>query len=277
MNADDASTQLLTLCVPHLARTQRPWRLALAGLPGCGKTTLAAAVVKLAQHAGWTALALSLDDFYWPRGTRLALAAHIHPLLATRGVPGTHDLALLNYVLTQLPRASRAHPVAIPRFDKGRDTRVAPSRWNKVHAPPQLVILEGWCLGITPQPDKALVAPLNALERTRDRDGRWRAYVNRRVADYLPLWDDADNRALIRMPDWRGVQRQRRHAEQALRARHAPHAMDDATLRRFLQHYERLGRWSLRHPPERADLVLDGWGAKRARAPGSSRSRRAST
>lgn len=256
MNREDASTQLLALCAPHIARTQRPWRLALTGLPGCGKTTLAAALMRRAQHAGWPAVALSLDDFYLPRRTRQQLATHIHPLLATRGVPGTHDLALLRHVLAHLPGASRACPVPIPRFDKGRDTRVAPARWRRVVVPPRLLVLEGWCLGIAPQSERALVEPVNTLERREDRDGRWRAYVNRRLADYLPLWDEADSRALIQVPGWSSVLRRRDAAEQALRARNAPHAMDTAALRRFLRHYERIGRHALAVPPTRVDLTL---------------------
>jgi len=38
---------------------------------------------------------LSLDDFYLGHAARLQLARDIHPLLATRGVPGTHDIAFL--------------------------------------------------------------------------------------------------------------------------------------------------------------------------------------
>lgn len=254
MNPDDASTRLLALCTPHLARTQRPWLLALAGLPGSGKSTLAAATVAKARRQDWPALHLSLDDFYLPRRARKPLARHIHPLLITRGVPGTHDLALLRHVLAQLPHASDRRPVAIPRFDKGRDTRQPPSRWRRVRGMPRLVILEGWCLGIAPQPDKALRRPVNPLEREEDTDGSWRRRVNHLLPDYLRLWNEADARALIRVPDWQAVRRHRRQAEQALRRRHAPQAMDDAALDRFLQHYERLCRQALRHPPANVDL-----------------------
>lgn len=256
MNLDDASTQLLALCAPHMARTQRPWRLALSGLPGCGKSTLAQAAVARARREGWPALALSLDDFYLPRRARRQLAAHIHPLLATRGVPGTHDTALLRHVLEQLPHAGPDRPVAVPRFDKGRDTRQPFSRWPRVREAPRLLILEGWCLGVAPQTEQALATPVNALERTQDPDGRWRAYANRRLADYLPLWDAADNRALIRVSAWHQVERRRDRAEQALRQRHAPRAMDTAQLKRFLQHYERIGRQALAVPPANADLTL---------------------
>lgn len=257
MHPEDASTHLLALCAPHLVRTQRPWMVALSGLPGSGKSTLAKATVARAIGQGWPALALSLDDFYLPRRARWQLAARIHPLLATRGVPGTHDLALLHHVLARLPRASAARPVRVPRFDKGRDTRRPPSRWPGVTQPPRLLIVEGWFLGVQPQADRALARPVNTLEREEDMTGSWRRRANEHLCDYLPLWQRADLRVLLRVPHWAFVGRRREKAERALRQQHAPQAMDTAQLARFLQHYERIGRHALAHPPARVDWRID--------------------
>lgn len=256
MNLDDASTKLIDTCKPHVARTNRPWRVVITGLPGSGKSTLAKAIMTQAQRNGWPTLALSLDDFYLPRHARLQLARYIHPLLATRGVPGTHDLALLRHVLAKLPSASAGNIVTIPRFDKGRDTRRSPSRWPRIDTMPKLLIVEGWCLGIRAQTDQALARPCNVLERVQDIDGRWRQWVNRRLVDYLPLWHEADLRIHIRVPNWASVKRHRRLAEQTLRERGAPRAMDEEQLDRFLQHYERLGRHALSDPPARVDLTF---------------------
>ena len=52
---------------------------------------------------------LSIDDFYLSKAKRKRLAASVHPLLAIRGVPGTHDvhrllglwLILLSLVFSQ--------------------------------------------------------------------------------------------------------------------------------------------------------------------------------
>lgn len=243
-------------CNARIAHTSAPFRLGISGLPGCGKSTLAAAIVAAAKQRGWPALALSLDDFYLPRGDRRKLARRVHPLLATRGVPGTHDLDLLLSVLQQLPQASRRHPVAIPRFDKGRDTRMPHSRWHHVDSPPRLLILEGWCLGVSAQQPAQLIKPVNALEQDEDADGRWRAWVNQRLREYAPIWKKLDARVVLQAPDWTTVCRWREQAEQSLRARRAPKAMDAPTLQRFLQHYERIGRHALEQTPAPADHVF---------------------
>jgi D-glycerate 3-kinase len=239
-----------------------PRLIGVSGLQGSGKSTLAAQGVAAARAAGLPALALSIDDFYLGRAERRRLARDVHPLLATRGVPGTHDVALLQHTLDALAGASVRRPVRVPSFDKGRDTRVAPSRWRRVTAPPRVVLLEGWCIGVPAQPTAALERPLNALEADEDRHGEWRRWVNRQLAlHYEPLWSRLDRLALLQAPRFDVVARWRDEQERALRRRHAPRALSPAALRRFLMHYERLSRQALRTLPARADLriVLDAW------------------
>lgn len=263
----DASTRLsgalgwtrrvLAMIEARLAHRPAPWHIGLSGLQGSGKSTLAAALVVLARRRGIDALALSLDDFYLGRRERLRLARTAHPLLATRGVPGTHDVGLIERTLDALAQASAHRPVCVPRFDKGRDTRLPPSRWRRVSQAPQLVVLEGWCVGVPAQDADALREPCNALERESDRDARWRQWVNAELAArYEPLWRRFDLRLVLRAPDFAIVARWREEAELVLRARGAPQAMDAAQLRRFVQHYERLSRHALRTVPRPGDVVL---------------------
>jgi D-glycerate 3-kinase len=191
---------------------------------------------------------------------RAALARTVHPLLRTRGVPGTHDVGLLQRTLAALRRASPQRPAWLPRFDKGRDTRLPPSRWRRIARAPALVILEGWCIGVAPQAPAALRVSLNRLEREQDRDGRWRRWVNAQLEQhYAPLWQRIERLALLQAPAWAIVARWRDEQERARRLRHAPHALARAALRDFLMHYERLGRHALRTLPARAHLriVLD--------------------
>jgi D-glycerate 3-kinase len=239
---------------------ERPRLIGVSGLQGSGKSTLAAQLVAAAQRRGMFALALSIDDFYFGRADRRRLARRVHPLLATRGVPGTHDVELLMRTLDALCSAGPDRPARLPRFDKGRDTRVAPSRWRRVARTPAFIVLEGWCVGVPPQTTSALHRPLNALERDEDRNAIWRTWVNDQVREkYVALWQRFDRLVMLQAPSYAVVTRWRDEQELVLRRRKAPRALSPEALHRFLMHYERLSRQALRELPARADLrvVLD--------------------
>ncbi|PID64738.1 MAG: kinase, partial [Gammaproteobacteria bacterium] len=68
--------------------------IGINGSQGSGKTTLADYLVMRLRQAGQHVCALSIDDFYLTKKQRQTLAQTVHPLLATRGVPGTHDVDL---------------------------------------------------------------------------------------------------------------------------------------------------------------------------------------
>lgn len=238
-------------------RPRVPALIGLSGLQGSGKSTFARQLANEARRRGVRMEVLALDDFYRGRRERAALARNVHALLATRGVPGTHDLALLDRTLRALRGASAAKPASIPRFDKGRDTRAAPSRWRRVVRPPALILLEGWCVGVPAQQSAELARALNALERTEDPDRRWRTWVNAQLAnDYARLWRSLDALIVLAAPDFAVVERWRGEPERALRRRGAPAAMSPASLRRFLMHYERLSRHALRVLPQLADVLI---------------------
>lgn len=226
----------------------------LAGLPGTGKSTLAAQMVRLAGDRGIDALALSIDDFYLGRGARRDLARRVHPLLARRGPPGTHDLALASSTLDALRRGDA---VALPRFDKLADTRRPPSRWTRLDRPPRLVVFEGWFLKTPPESEAALHAPINALERAHDADGRWRRWCNAALAAYAPLWQRLDWLTWLQPPAfenmlaWRWQQERRMQSQRPGQA-----AMSRAQVGNFLQGFERVGRQALRTLPTLADRVV---------------------
>lgn len=239
----------------RLAGRTSPFVLGLSGLQGSGKSTLAARLVASGQAFG--TVVLSLDDCYLTRAERDALARRVHPLFATRGVPGTHDLARLHATLDGLAAATPEQPAWLPRFDKGRDEPVAPEQWQAVTAAPALIVLEGWCLGLPAQPEVALREPVNALERDEDADGRWRRHVNAQLAGpYAGLWRRLDHLVLLAAPSFEVVERWRGQQEQALRRAAAPQAMDTPSLRRFIAHYERLSRHALAVLPALADTVV---------------------
>jgi len=230
----------------------------LSGLQGSGKSTLARQLADAARKRGVATEVLALDDFYLGRRERAALARTVHPLLATRGVPGTHDVALLGDTLRALANASSQNPARVPRFDKGRDTRDSLSRWRRVATPPRLILLEGWCIGVPVSTKGESTRALNALERTEDADGRWRAHVEAMLAgDYAKLWHKLDALVVLAAPDFAIVERWRGEPERVLRRRGAPRAMSSPVLRRFLMHYERLSLRALKTLPKIADIVIE--------------------
>ncbi len=257
MQNEALAGHLLDQYAGRIARSRRPYILGLSGLQGSGKSTLARVMKAQAGARGWATEVLSLDDFYYARSDREALARDIHPLLRSRGVPGTHEIELLLSVLAALPYASDKLPVTHPRFDKGRDTRFSPSRWPRITRPPKLVIVEGWALGVRPQLQAALTKPVNELERKEDPDGSWRHWVNKQLRGYQPLWRKFDALIVLQAPSWEIVRRWRGEQELDLLARHAPLAMDAAAMERFLAHFERLSRHALATLPPLADTCVE--------------------
>lgn len=252
---DDAVEAVLNLAL-HDSR-RRFSLIGLSGLQGSGKSTLARQVVSVANSLGIAAMTVSIDDFYLGRAARKKLARTVHPLLITRGVPGTHDIPLVHATLDALRRASPKKPARVPRFDKGTDTRLPPSHWHPVKQTPRVVILEGWCIGVPPQTQAELKKPINELERTEDADGTWRHWVNDQLdRHYVPLWKRFDELAILQAPSFDVVLKWRDEQERALRKRNAARAQTTQQLKRFLQHYERLSRQALKKLPALADLRL---------------------
>lgn len=231
----------------------------LCGAQGSGKSTVAAAVSeRLGRDV--SIATLSIDDLYLPREDRERLAREVHPLLRTRGVPGTHDVDLGAQVLDSLCRPGLTR---LPRFDKAQDTRLPQDRWPVVQGPARVVLFEGWCIGARPQAPEALAVPVNALERDEDPDGVWRRFANDALAGpYQALFARLHRLILLAAPGFDVVVRWRQQQEHELRARlksegRGPaHTMDDAAVERFIQFYERLTRHALAEIPHRADLVI---------------------
>jgi D-glycerate 3-kinase len=232
-----------------------PFIVGVCGSQGSGKSTLCQQLSERWREKGMRIAVLSLDDLYLTRAERQTRAQNIHPLLATRGVPGTHDVELGVRTL----RALAGHePVKLPRFDKANDDRRPEVAWDVTSAPVDVVLFEGWCVGAQPQSRDKLLEPMNPLETIEDADGRWRNYVNEQLgAEYQRLFAMTDYLVLLAAPSFDVVLRWRTQQEQELRKQQRGSAvMDDAALARFVQHYERLTRHILDQMPSRADLVI---------------------
>ena len=228
------------------------------GCQGSGKSTLCDVVAWiLAEYSALRVAVLSIDDLYYSRAQRTQLAESVHPLLNTRGVPGTHDVSLGVDTLSALKRGKV--PLRLPRFDKARDDRVPPQEWPLVRRPVNLVLFEGWCVGTQPQPEEALRHPVNSLEADLDADGRWREYVNTQLQTVYPeLWHCLDYRIFLQAPGFECVERWRWQQEQQLAARSKGGlgVMTREQVLQFIAYYQRLTQHNLSTLPALSDVVV---------------------
>lgn len=237
--------------------------LGINGAQGSGKSTLAAFLVShLAQHYGLSALAVSLDDFYLSRATRAGLAATVHPLLITRGVPGTHDVQRGIACLRALPHLKPGEVCTLPTFSKATDEPLGPEHDRVITKAPDLVLFEGWCVGTPPQDAAALATPINELERREDPDGIWRRYVNQQLAGPYAEWFALlDALVYLQVPGWEQVRQWRAQQERETAASIGGQSvlLDDGLRERFMQHYQRLTKHALETVPQTAHglLILD--------------------
>ena len=239
---------------------RKPMVVGLTGAQGSGKTTLGAVLGGLLRTAGLATAVLSIDDFYLTHAQRLALGEQVHPLLRTRGVPGTHDVHLAQATLKALRAAG---PVALPSFDKSVDDRRPEGLWPQAQAPVAITLLEGWCVGARPEDAARLAEPVNALERDEDPEGVWRGHVNKALSGrYRSLFAQLDAQVMLQAPSFDVVYAWRLEQEHKLRARtlaeggDLSRVMDDAAVARFIAHYERITRHLLQEMPARADILV---------------------
>lgn len=231
--------------------------LGVTGLQGSGKSTLAAQLVAAANAQGDSVVALSIDDFYLTRAERRALAATVHPLLGTRGPPGTHDVELACRTIDALRGAGNGEPVAMPAFDKIDDDRLPRPDWPVHIGAPALIVLEGWFLKVPPAAPPTLQPALNDTERERDPDGRWRAYCNEALAGYAPLWDRIDHLVFLQPPGFEVVPGWRWQQERTLQAGNPDRqAMTRGQVLAFIELFERVSRQALDTLPTIADRVI---------------------
>lgn len=240
-------------------KTENPLLLGINGCQGSGKSTLADFIAAVQAMRGRKAAVLSIDDFYLTRRERAQLAQSIHPLLQTRGVPGTHDLALALQTVDSLLSLSPGDTTQLPRFDKSCDDRAPLSQWPTIEGPIDMVILEGWCVGSRPQSANELTTPVNTLEKNEDADGRWRQFVNDSLKNYQQLFERLHTMVMLKAPDFSCVYRWRLEQEQKLAALRPDGSgvMSAEEIARFIQHYQRLTEANLVALPSHADVILE--------------------
>ena len=239
-------------------KTSSPLFVAVNGCQGSGKTTLADFLVMwFTQNTPLNTVALSIDDFYLGKQERQKLAADVHPLFVTRGVPGTHDIELMSSTITKLLAGEVG--VQLPRFDKHLDDCTLPTQWLTNAEPVDIVILEGWCVGSEPQPPFSLNEPLNELEEKKDPEGVWRRCVNSCLAnEYKGVFSKIDYTVMLKAPSFSDVFNWRKEQEQKLIAKRGIGlgTMNDEQLVYFISHFERITRENLNTLSDKANALL---------------------
>lgn len=238
--------------------------IGISGAPGSGKSTFARALVHCLEALGLTACHLSLDDYYLGQKERESLAAHVHPLFRQRGVPGTHDLQRLLFDLDAV-RSGEVDGLRLPSFDKSEDDRVPESQWRTLPAAPQLIFLEGWCVGARPpgqghtgqdfaDPGR-MEQPSDAPERPQSQDENWLLEVDRAWNEmYRELNSRLGRVWYIRVPDWDCVVDWRWQQEQELGHMNLPSRLE---VIRFLSSFEQIVKYMQRTHSKWADLMIE--------------------
>ena len=226
----------------------------IAGSQGSGKSTLTA-VLKLVLEKFYKkkVMLLSIDDYYLSKNKRLKLSKKIHPLLITRGVPGTHNIAALRKDIINFQK--KKFPIVAPLFNKLKDDI---SSKKKIIKKAEILLLEGWCCGSTPINREYLFNNINHLESTLDKNKLWRQYYNSQLQkDYKKVFSLFDQQIYIQPPSFTYISKWRYAQEKsnALKSKDEKF-MKKTDLRKFIQHYEKLTKWMIKTMPAKADMLI---------------------
>ena len=240
---------------------KNPIVIGLAGGQGSGKTTISSIIkLILSKYFKLNVFKISIDDFYKTRKERIALSKKIHPLLMTRGVPGTHDVEIMSNFLKKIKNKSFS-PTRLPRFDKSIDDRVNKKSWYKISSKPDVVIFEGWCVGAKSQSGKQLKKAINPLERNEDKSLRWRKHVNNQLSNkYKKLYDMLDytlylkakNFSLLR--NWR--LKQEKKLFQKTKTKKNLKIMNKQQVLNFMMTYQRITEHMFKEMPKKSSIII---------------------
>ena len=168
--------------IANKVNKKKPIIIGLAGGQGTGKTTISSIInLILVKYFKLKVFKISIDDFYKTRKERYKLSKRVHPLLMTRGVPGTHDIDLILRFF-KIIKKRNFKSLSLPKFDKSIDDRFKKKQWYKIKSKPDVIIFEGWCVGAKSQKNIELKKPINSLEKMEDKSMKWRKYVNFQLA-----------------------------------------------------------------------------------------------
>ena len=234
--------------------------LGLSGGQGAGKTTITSLLnIILTNYFKKKVCIFSIDDFYKTLNDRKKLSKNIHPLLKTRGVPGTHDIKFIINYLKKI-KSKKNKVISLPRFNKSIDDRAIKSKWKKINFIPDIIILEGWCVGAKPQSGNLLNKAANILEKKEDPNFKWRNYVNTQLKNkYKYLFNKMNDIIYMKAPNFNSLQKWRLKQENKLRLKNIKKKskiMTNSEVLKFMMTYQRVTQQMFKDLPKIASIIL---------------------
>jgi D-glycerate 3-kinase len=228
--------ELIRAKIYLLLETKSKLFVGISGAQGSGKSTFALEL-RDDLSSNIDCVILSLDDFYLTNSERDVLGKEIHPLLRARGVPGTHDMELLQ---TAIDSVFANESAEWPVFSKKHDERNFEERNFFVRKYDKLVvILEGWCVGCSAL--TGIETPINDLERFQDPDCVWRNYINDAIKNkYFAIWEKLDLFVYLKIPSWEIV-----HSWRTQQAIGNNEDLSKFNVARFMEFFERISKQML--------------------------------
>ena len=233
--------------------------LGFSGGQGSGKTTVTGILkIILKKFFKRRIHVSSIDDFYKTLEDRNKISNKIHPLLKTRGVPGTHDINLVKNFFNII-RKKKFKKIKLPKFEKAMDNRLEKKYWFNIKQKPEIVILEGWCVGARPQSNSLIKRPINILEKYEDKDLKWRQYVNEKIKkEYKKLFVMIDHLIFMKIPNFKMVFKWRLLQEKKLKKKSYSNKkiMSYNEIKRFIMFYERITLQMMKDLSKSASVLM---------------------
>jgi len=241
---------------------KKPLIIGLAGGQGSGKTTISSILTLILQkYFKLNVFKVSIDDFYKTRKDRSLLSKNKHPLLMTRGVPGTHDIDLILKFFKKV-KLKRFKFLEVPKFNKAIDDRCKKSLWYKLKSKPDVVIFEGWCVGAKAQTNKQLKTPINSLERVYDQDIKWRSHVNTQLKKkYKILFKQLDGLLYLKAKNFNILRNWRLKQERKLwvqtKNKKNLKIMSSGDVINFMQTYQRITQQMFKDAIKSSSIIMN--------------------
>ena len=253
---------LIPLCfwISKKAEKKRPYFVGLAGGQGTGKTTISSLIrIILIKYFRLNVFRISIDDFYKTRKERINLSKRVHPMLLTRGVPGTHDInMMLNFFRNS--KSKKFKRLKLPTFNKAIDDRFNKKKWYDLKKRPDVIIFEGWCVGAKSEKNLTLKKTINSMEKIKDQKQVWRKYVNHQLkSKYKNLYSQLNCLIFLKAKNFSLLQKWRLKQERKLgvKSKVKSKIMSKADVLNFMQTYQRITQNMFRNMPKYASVIFN--------------------